>query len=83
MKETELKIANCQIATVWLNKQQTTFKIISQIDEAGIKGCELIVFGEGLLPGYPFWVKLTDGARFNSDVQMPVKFIMVSELFAI
>jgi nitrilase len=38
------------------------------IDEAGAKGCELVVFGEGLLPGYPFWIDLTDGARFNSDV---------------
>ncbi len=40
MKETELKIAISQIAPVWLNKQQTTFKNISQIDEAGIKGCD-------------------------------------------
>jgi nitrilase len=30
------------------------------------------VFGEGLLPGYPFWVELTDGARFNSDVQKDI-----------
>jgi nitrilase len=72
MKKTELKIAISQIAPVWLNKQQTTFKIIAQIDEAGLNGCELVVFGEGLLPGYPFWVELTDGARFNSDVQKEI-----------
>jgi nitrilase len=72
MKETELKIAISQIAPVWLNKSQTTLKIITQIDEARAKGCELVVFGEGLLPGYPFWVELTDGARFNSDVQKEI-----------
>jgi len=72
MKETELKIAISQIAPVWLNKQQTTLKIIDQIDEAGAKGCQLIVFGEGLLPGYPFWIELTDGARFNSAIQKEI-----------
>ncbi len=72
MKETELKIAISQIAPVWLNKQQTTLKIIDQIDEAGAKDCQLIVFGEGLLPGYPFWIELTDGARFNSAIQKEI-----------
>ncbi len=56
MKETKLKIAISQIAPVWLNKRETTLKIISQINEAGAQGCELVVFGEGLLPGYPFWI---------------------------
>ncbi len=72
MKETELKIAIAQIAPVWLNKQETALKIIAQIDEAGAKGCELVVFGEGLLPGYPFWIELTDGARFNSTIQKEI-----------
>ena len=34
--------------------------------------CNLVVFGEALLPGYPFWVELTDGARFNSKVQKEI-----------
>lgn len=72
MKEMKLLIAISQIAPVWLNKEQTTLKIIAQIDEAGAQGCELIVFGEGLLPGYPFWIELTDGARFNSDIQKEI-----------
>ncbi len=72
MKETELKIAIAQIAPVWLNKQETALKIIAQIDEAGAKGCELVVFGEALLPGYPFWIELTDGARFNSIIQKEI-----------
>ena len=28
-----------------------------------------MVFGEGLLPGYPFWIGLTDGAAWDSKVQ--------------
>jgi len=79
MKETQLHIAISQIAPVWLNKEQTTLKIITQIDEAGAKGCGLVVFGEGLLPGYPFWVELTDGARFNSEIQKEIYAHYVQE----
>ncbi|HEU4729333.1 MAG TPA: carbon-nitrogen hydrolase family protein, partial [Kofleriaceae bacterium] len=32
-------------------------------------GAALVVFGEGLVPGYPFWVEHTDGARFDSALQ--------------
>ncbi len=39
MKETQLHVAISQIAPVWLNKEQTTLKIITQIDESGAKGC--------------------------------------------
>jgi len=28
-----------------------------------------VAFGEALVPGYPFWVERTDGARFNSPIQ--------------
>ena len=72
MKNTELKIAIAQIAPVWLNRQETELKIIAYINEAGIQGCKLVVFGEGLLPGYPFWLAFTDGARFNSAVQKEI-----------
>jgi nitrilase len=65
----KLNIAISQIAPVWLNKRLTIAKIVSQIDAAGDEGSDLVVFGEGILPGYPFWIELTDGARFNSQVQ--------------
>jgi nitrilase len=69
MNKNTLTVGISQIAPVWLNKEQTLQKMISEIDKAGAKGCGLVVFGEGLLPGYPFWVELTDGARFNSQIQ--------------
>lgn len=67
-----LKIGMAQIAPVWLNKKQTLEKIKSTIHDAAQKNCELLVFGEGLLPGYPFWVSLTDGAMFNSTTQKEI-----------
>lgn len=64
-----LQVALTQISPVWLNKERTLEKINASIQAAGKKHCELIVFGEGLLPGYPFWVSLTNGAEWNSLVQ--------------
>ncbi len=67
-----LKIAIAQISPVWLNKAKTIEKIKSYIEDAGQEKCEFVVFGESLLPGYPFWVSLTNGAVFNSKVQKEI-----------
>lgn len=67
-----LKVALAQISPVWLNKNATIKKIIESITEAGTQGCELIVFGESLLPGYPFWLTLTHGADFDSKIQKEI-----------
>lgn len=64
-----LKIGMAQIAPVWLDKEKTIAKMIAYIEKAAAAQCELLVFGEGLLPGYPFWIGLTDGAQFNATVQ--------------
>ena len=64
-----LKVALAQMAPVWLDREATLKKISAQIDQAAGQGAELIVFGEALLPGYPFWPDLLDGSRFESDVQ--------------
>jgi len=63
-----LKVALCQISPVWLNKVETLQKIKKYISEAGNNGADLIVFGEGLLPGYPFWLALTNGAEWNTKI---------------
>jgi len=31
-----------------------------------------VAFGESLVPGYPFWLERTDGARFNSTLQKTI-----------
>ena len=33
------------------------------------EGAQLVIFGEALVPGYPFWVERTDGAKFESRLQ--------------
>lgn len=63
-----LKVALAQIAPVWLDKAATLEKIEAYILEAANERAELIVFGEALLPGYPFWLALTDGAEWNTKV---------------
>lgn len=71
MKNT-LKIGMAQISPVWLNKQKTIDKIKAYIQKAGDADCELLVFGEGLLPGYPFWLSMTNAAKFNSTIQKEI-----------
>ncbi|EAR00477.1 carbon-nitrogen hydrolase family protein [Maribacter sp. HTCC2170] len=66
--ENLLKVALAQIAPVWLNKSATIEKIESAIKEAASENADLIVFGEALLPGYPFWLALTNGAEWDSKV---------------
>ena len=65
---TKLKIAMAQIAPVWLDKNATLQKIENAIINAAKEKAELIVFGEALLPGYPFWLALTGGAEWNTDL---------------
>jgi len=68
----ELKVALAQISPVWLNKKATLEKIKSSIIDATEKNCELIVFGEGLVPGYPFWLSITNGAAWDNSIQKEI-----------
>lgn len=69
MPESRINVALAQIAPAWLRRDETTAKIAHWIGKAGKEGADLVCFGEALLPGYPFWVERTDGARFESAVQ--------------
>jgi nitrilase len=71
MKST-LTIGMAQIAPVWLDKAATLAKIKSSIIEAVSSGCELLVFGEALLPGYPFWLSFTHGSAFEDKMQKEI-----------
>ncbi|MFN8254108.1 MAG: carbon-nitrogen hydrolase family protein [Bacteroidales bacterium] len=70
--ENMLKIGMAQISPIWLNKKGTIEKIKQFIVHAGKEKCELVAFGEAILPGYPFWLSLTNGAEFNSRVQKEI-----------
>lgn len=64
-----LTVAIGQLAPVWLNKKATLTKLEEAIRQAAAQQAQLVCFGETLLPGYPFWPDLTDGARFNATRQ--------------
>jgi len=64
-----LRVAAAQIAPAWLDRDATLDRVVAAIDEAAGQSARLVAFGECLVPGYPFWVERTDGARFASPVQ--------------
>lgn len=70
--ENLLKVAMAQIAPVWLDKKATLQKIESYILEAAAQESELVIFGEALLPGYPFWLALTNGAAWDLKVNKEI-----------
>jgi len=67
-----LTIALAQLAPVWLDKKATLTKMEAAIREAASQQARLVCFGETLLPGYPFWPDLTNGARFNDSLQKDI-----------
>jgi nitrilase len=67
-----LTLALAQIAPCWLDRARTLQKVEAWVERAAAEGCHLVAFGEAFVPGYPFWVELTDGARFNSPLQKAI-----------
>ena len=64
-----LRLALPQQAPIWLNRSKTLAKTGKTIADAASEGADIIVFGEGFVPGYPFWVSVTGGAKFNNAKQ--------------
>ncbi len=64
-----LKLALPQIKPAWLNREAGLSLVIEKIEEAALKNADLIVFSEGFVPGYPFWLDGTGGATFNDPKQ--------------
>lgn len=64
-----LKVGFAQMTPVWLNREATLAKVVAAAHQAADQGASMVAFGECLVPGYPFWLELTDGARFNDPRQ--------------
>lgn len=64
-----LKVAVPQLAPCWLDRKAGIAKLVATIEAAAQENAQLIAFSEAFLPGYPFWVSLTDGAIFNNQMQ--------------
>jgi len=69
MENHTLRVGLAQIAPVWLQRDATLAKVVDWITRAAQDDCDLVIFGEALVPGYPFWVERTQGAQFESPVQ--------------
>ncbi len=64
-----LKIALPQLTPVWMDRAGAINKCVKTINAAAKQGADLIVFSEAFIPGYPFWLSGTGGARFNDEKQ--------------
>ena len=64
-----MKVALIQTTPELLDRNATTRKLIGKIDRAIDQGATLIVTPEAILPGYPFWLDPTGGAKFNDEIQ--------------
>ncbi len=65
----KLRVSLAQISPQWLNRAATLDKVQEYIRQAAGQGSQLLAFGEALVPGYPFWPELTNGAQFESSLQ--------------
>lgn len=79
MNQDILRVGLAQISPIWLNKSKTIEKIIQYIKKAEKQSCELLTFGEALLPGYPFWIERTNGAEFQSEFQKDMHALYLRE----
>lgn len=79
----KLVVAAAQLAPVWLDRDATLARVVDFVHEAGREGAALVAFGEALVPGYPFWLSITDGARFDSAVQKRLHAAYLEQAVAI
>jgi len=63
------RIAAAQVHSAWLDSARTTGIVTDWIGRAAADDVELVAFGETFLGGYPLWLSITDGARFDDSRQ--------------
>lgn len=55
----QYKVGAVQMSPVFLNKKATLERVIRNVERAKKEeGCDLVIFGETLVPGYPIWLKV-------------------------
>ena len=64
-----MRVAAAQARSCWLDPTATTKKVLAWLADAAAQEVELVAFPETFLSGYPFWVELTGGARFDDPAQ--------------
>ena len=69
MTDRPLRIAAAQAHPAWGRSAETARIATDWIGRAAAEGVELLAFGETFLGGYPFWLSITPGARFEDPDQ--------------
>lgn len=72
MKSKLLKVSLAQLSPIWLDKKASLAKVQEFIKRAARDNSELVIFGECLVPGYPYWLSYTGGAKFNNQQQKEI-----------
>ncbi len=69
MVDRPLRIAAAQAHPAWGRPDETARRATEWIARAAADDVGLLAFGETFLGGYPFWLSLTDGSRFEDPEQ--------------
>ena len=64
-----MRIAAANIHGAWGRPDEGAERVIEWIGRAAEEGADLLAFGETHLGGYPFWMAMTDGARWDDPGQ--------------
>jgi nitrilase len=64
-----MRIGAAQAHPVWGRPAAGAERVVKWIGRACAEGVDLLAFGETHLGGYPFWLSMTDGARFDDPDQ--------------
>lgn len=64
-----MRIAAAQAHQAWGRPDEGADRVVDWIGRAAADGVDLLAFGETHLGGYPFWISMTDGARFDASDQ--------------
>ena len=64
-----MRIAAANVHGAWGRPDEGAERVTEWIGRAGAEGVDLLAFGETHLGGYPFWMSMTDGARWNAPDQ--------------
>jgi len=64
-----MRVAAAQTAPVWGDPEATTEVVVDWLRKAADENIDLVAFGETFLSGYPYWISITDGARFDAPDQ--------------
>lgn len=78
-----IHIGLAQYAPIWLDKKATLDKVLRIIDEAHQQDVQLLVFGEGFVPGYPHWLSFLHASKFEDSTMKALHAHYISEAVCI